>query len=128
MCLLWAHSLLNVNAYYAITPEFPITAELAEDEYHWYKFVVPEDGWYNFYSEYTESYLDVRGELFYEIVPDGSTEGRIDAPDDLYEPDDGNDPDRNFDMLLEVNEGDAVYIRVSAYSEGSYTFYAIKWK
>ena len=62
------------------------------------------------------------------IVPAGSTQDRIDFSDDLYEPDDGNDPDRNFELFLEMDKGDTVYIRVSAYDAGSYQFLVYKWK
>lgn len=121
-------ALLGVNTYTVITCEFSIVEELGDGEYHWYKFESPENGWYKFYSQYTQSYLDVKGELFYVIVPAGSTQDRIDFSDDLYEPDDGNDPDRNFELFLEMDKGDTVYIRVSAYDAGSYQFLVYKWK
>ena len=59
-----------------------------------------------------------------EIVEDGSFQGVIDTADDLYEPDDGNDPNRNFELFFEMDEGDIVYVRVSAYDAGSYEFFA----
>ena len=117
-------ALLDVNTYSVITCDFSVVAELGDGDYHWYKFVAPEAGTYEFYTEYTNSYLDVKGELFYEIVEDGSFQGVIDEADDLYEPDDGNDPDRNFELFFEMDEGDVVYVRVSAYDAGSYEFFA----
>lgn len=51
--------------------------EIEEDTSNWYRFVVPSDGIYYFCTEYTEDEVDTKGELFYEIVPDGSTVGRI---------------------------------------------------
>lgn len=97
------------------------TDEIEEDTSNWYRFVVPSDGIYYFYTEYTEDEVDTKGELFYEIVPDGSTVGRIVVEDDQEEPDDGNDPDMNFYMVVTLEEGDVVYLRVTAYDDGEYT-------
>lgn len=87
-------------------------------EYQWYYLIAPRDGWYRLY---TYGNIDVIGELFYGRVPDNSTFGRIAYEDDLYEADDGSDPDENFSILINVTAGTRIFLRVSTRDSGTYT-------
>lgn len=94
-----------------------IEADIEVDEYQWYRFAAQWDAWYMLY---TDGSTDVIGELFYGMVPDDSTFGRLAYEDDLYEADDGNDPDRNFIISVHIPAGTWVYLRVSAHESGTY--------
>lgn len=109
---------INLDACTYVYSGYRDDVEIDIGEYQWYYLIAPRDGWYMFY---TDGSVDVIGELFYGRVPDDSTFGRIAYEDDLYEADDGNDPDENFSILINVTAGTRIFLRVSARDSGMYT-------
>lgn len=112
----------NAHTYIDLTVDNNISVQMAEGQYHWYRFTVPTTGWYYFYTEGDE--VDTVGELYSTIVPNNSTNGRIEYNDDEEDQDEGDDSDFNCILMVQLTAGQVVYLRVSARdwkSDGIYT-------
>ena len=117
----------RLNAYRAVSSTITYSVMVANSSinlsissggYKWIKFTASTEGAYMFYTEYTEDEIDTMGELFSELVADNSTSGRLLFHDDISSSDDG-DPDYNFYFAKYLAAGEIVYLRVSAYDDGS---------
>lgn len=109
----------NANIYSVVATNTSRHVEICSDEYKWFKFTASSAGSYAFYTEYTESELDTVGELFSQLVADDSIVGRLRYQDDMETSDDGEETDYNFYFVQYLDAGETVYLRVSAYDDGS---------
>ncbi len=89
------------------------------ETYHWYKFVAPTSGTYNFY---TTSQIDTIGDLFSKPIYGLGESYRLAYNDDI------GDEDYNFCITYNLAYQQVVYIRVrgynNSYGTGNYTLVA----
>lgn len=85
-------------------------------EYKWYNFTAPSIGEYTFF---TEGETDTYGELFNEIVPAVSVNGRMQF-------DDNSGINMNFSIKRVMNYNQQIYIRVRGYSDSVTGIYSLK--